>query len=136
MKKTIIILILFFSISSLSGCTERIYHTPVEWCILDVLHNEPYDDGDSIDAYKYEKLYIADKDENFYNMFCYIVTVIYTNEVGDVQFDYWYCFIAIKQRCVHGFFDYFRDKHSENAHVCQYCIELDCDWFKSETIQE
>lgn len=132
MKKTTIMLILFFSITFLSGCSDRIEHTPLQWCLLDVLHNEPYDDGDAIVSYKVESVYLATKDDEYYNEFAYIITVISTNEDGDPKFDYWYCLVAIKQRCVHGFFDYFMDKHSENALVCQECIEFDCDWFRTD----
>lgn len=132
MKKTTIMLILFFSITFLSGCSDRIKHTPLQWCLLDVLHNEPYDDGDAIESYKVEPVSLATKADEYYNEFAYIITVIFTNEDGDPQFDYWYCLIGLKQRCVHGFFDYFMDKDSDNARVCQECIELDCDWFGTD----
>ena len=132
MKKTIIILILFFSTTFLSACTNRIEHTPLQWCLLDVLHNEPYDDGDAIEAYKVEPVSLVAEDDEYYREFVYVITVIFTNEDGNLQFDYWYCFASVKQRCTHNAFDYIRDKSSENALICQYCIELDCDWFKTE----
>lgn len=134
MRKKIIMLTLtlFFSTTFLSACSKRIEHTPFQWCLLDVLHNEPYDDGYAIEAYEVETISLVTEDDDYYREFAYIITIIFTNEDGNVQFDYWYCFASIKQRCTHNVFDYIKDKSSEDARICQYCIELDCDWFRTE----
>lgn len=65
-------------------------------------------------------------------MYCPIA-VSYTNDDGDIQFDYWYCLIATERRCIHNALDYFRDKYSDDALICPDCVAIiDCDWFKSE----
>ena len=103
------------------------------WCVLEVMHNEPYDDGDAVDGWKYEKLNLTYKETEFYNEYCYIITVYYTNNDGDIQFDYWYCIIAIERRCIHNAFDYVRNKYGDDALICRDCVAIiDCDWFKSE----
>ena len=137
LKKIKIFAILFCCIICFSGCSNKLELTPVNWCVREVLHNEPYEDGAAIDSYKIETLYLPEQETEYYDEHCYIITVIYDNADGDVQFDYWYCLIAIKQRCVHNFFDYFRTKNGENALICPDCVAIiDCDWFKAEIYTE
>ena len=133
MKRIVAALIVVIMCFMLSACSFPTYKTPLMWCVLDVLHNEPYADGEAIDGWQYEKLYLPNKENEYYSEYCYIITVSYINDYGDIQFDYWYCIIATKQRCVHNIFDYIRDKNSDDAGICSDCIAIiDCNWFKSE----
>lgn len=46
MKRIVAALIVVIMCFMLSACSFPTYKTPLMWCVLDVLHNEPYDDGD------------------------------------------------------------------------------------------
>lgn len=136
MKRFLIAVIVFCVLILSVGCVHSRSNTPLQWCVLEVLHNEPYKDGAAVDSYKCETLSLPEHETEYYDEQCFIITVIYENPDGNVQFDYWYCFIAIKQRCVHDLFDYFRNKKGANAIVCADCVAIiDCDWFKTEIIE-
>lgn len=133
MKRIVAALIVVIMCFMLSACSFPTYKTPLMWCVLDVLHNEPYKDGAAVDSYKCETLSLPEHETEYYDEQCFIITVIYENPDGNVQFDYWYCFIAIKQRCIHNALDYFRDKYGDDALICPDCVAIiDCDWFKTE----
>lgn len=101
MKRIVAALIVVIMCFMLSACSFPTYKTPLMWCVLDVLHNEPYADGEAVDGWQYEKLNLTYKENEYYNEYCYIIAVSYTNDDGDIQFDYWYCLIATERRCIH-----------------------------------
>ena len=88
MKRIVAALIVVIMCFMLSACSFPTYKTPLMWCVLDVLHNEPYADGEAVDGWQYEKLNLTYKENEYYNEYCYIIAVSYTNDDGDIQFDY------------------------------------------------
>ena len=137
LKKIKIFAIIVCCIICFSGCSNKLKLTPANWCVLDVIQNEPYEHGAEIDSYKIETLSFPKQETEYYEEHCYIMAVLYDNADGDFQCDYWYCYIAIKQRCVHNFFDHLSAKNGENAIVCNDCIAvIDCDFLKSEILAE
>lgn len=50
MKRIVAALIVVIMCFMLSACSFPTYKTPLMWCVLDVLHNEPYDDGEAVDV--------------------------------------------------------------------------------------
>lgn len=122
---------LIISISTLFGCSRVQTKTPIQWCLLDILHNEEYQDADVI-SWTSQKIECDTKNENYYKIYSFVVTVIYYDKNGNGRIDYWICYAVIKQRCVHNAIDIFRDKYSEKAQICRDCILTDCDMFKQE----
>ena len=127
----ILLFYLIISISTLFSCSRVQTKTPIQWCILDILHNEEYQEADVI-GWTSERIECNTKNENYYKFYSFWVTVICEDENGNVRIDYWICYAVIKQRCVHNAIDIFRDKYSENAQICRDCILTDCAIFKQE----
>lgn len=72
MKRIVAALIVVIMCFMLSACSFPTYKTPLMWCVLDVLHNEPYADGEAVDGWQYEKLNLTYKENEYYNEYCYI----------------------------------------------------------------
>lgn len=96
----------------------------IDFCVLEVLHNEPYADGAAIDCYSVETLLVPNQDNEFSSENCCIITVIFENADGYIQIDCWFCYIALKKECRH-----------DRSKIRSSCIAIiDCDWVKTEII--